>query len=131
MAMLHTGLGLFVNDPCRDKDRPFWMPPWMDTSTEAACLVHSSTLSTGLVPPPAPAAPETMEEMTSWTPDDIYLAQRAQWEEWKTTNRQLMSYDPEGTKPPSSEFGAWWAENKWFALAGGLGLYALAFTGRR
>jgi hypothetical protein len=137
MAMLHTGMGLYPGDSCYMANRPSWLPYSMDTVGEGKCVdawiaAHPSVSSTGLIPPPVPDAPQTAEEMASWTPNDIYLAQQAQWEEWKNTNRNLATYDlAPGEKPPPSGLSAWWEQNKWFLMAGGLGVFAIAFTGRR
>ena len=34
------------------------------------------------LPPPAPAAPQTREELETWTPDMLWAGQREAWSKW-------------------------------------------------
>jgi len=127
MLQTNSGLGLYPADPCYQAKRPGWLPYWWDTNGEYACLTSGRTFP--LIAPPPPAAPQTEAEMLAWTPDDVYTAQQARWEAWKTTNRALA--ETEGPPPPpSSTLAEWWEANKWFVLGGGLGLLAVMRIGK-
>lgn len=117
------GLGLYPTDPCYQVNRPSWLPYWRDTNGEYACAIRGRGFP--LEPPPPPRAPQTEQEMLSWTPDDVFQGQQDDWEAWKARNRELAQ--PQGPMPPPDVLSGWWESNRWFVLAAGLGLVAIAW----
>jgi len=45
--------------------------------------------------PPAPAAPQTADQMKTWTPADADAAYRKLWEEWRENAIPAVPKDPE------------------------------------
>ena len=129
MLTAQTGMGLYPGDPCYQANRDRWVPYWMDTNGEYRCLISGKTFP--LAPPPPPAAPQTEEAMSRWTPDDVYTAQQAQWEEWKRVNRELAVGEEGGSPPPPDTLKDWFGRNKWYLMAAGLGLVAVMQVTRR
>ena len=52
-------------------------------------------------PPPPPAAPQTANEMKSWTPDQMYVGTAQTFNDWKT---QSITYTPEPTPPQDNSY---------------------------
>lgn len=142
--MVHTGLGAYPGDACYDESRFSWLPYWLDNVKEQACIVATAMTTakpgssgSSLIPPPAPKAPQTLEQLQSWTPEDIYKAQTGQWAQWKEANRKFIAYEGvtamefEGENAPRSDLAQWWEKNKWFVLGAGMGVLAVAQITKR
>ncbi len=76
-------LGAYPSDPYYDPNRPSWLPYWIDSFTEFAAKLSlwygkGDVSNLRDVPPsvdlPAPAAPQTEQEMYSWTPEQMQRA---------------------------------------------------------
>lgn len=86
------GLGAYQSDSYYDPDRPSWLPNWIDTPTESAMKwgfyggANVNTVYSDPIKVPAPAAPQTYEDMVGgWTPDKLLVADRKRYSDWKTT----------------------------------------------
>ena len=146
--MLHTGMGSYPEDLCYDPRRTSWLPYWLNTDKEQACVIASikamdkpvsgsSLYNPNLVM--APIAPSTVEELApgAWTPEGYRAAQAAQAERLNALNRQSISYERvvgrefEAENAPVSTLAQWWEKNKWFVLGAGMGVLAVTQITRR
>ena len=71
------GVGAWAGEDCYDPDRPWWLPPFLDTLGEEQCRLTGAISGAMQTTPPtpwggsAPRAPQTIEEMSvggAWTP---------------------------------------------------------------
>lgn len=112
------GLGEYPGQACYDPGRPGWYPYAVSTPTEFACVMGSGAagfyerIQYGAIPrpgdlPPAPGpiAPQTSDEMATWTPEQAF-ATEGDWEAWRASQRaaivaaeQSGAYNPEGNLP--------------------------------
>jgi hypothetical protein len=143
------GLGIGPTDPCYDPNRPTWLPTWISTPSESACLWGAYPGVTTLAPvatPPAqaaPAAPQTQPQMTvagAWTPEMSEAATTAQSQaQAQQFFTQLAASPNYGATPTQCDPSAqsWidpstWCANRWMVVGlVGLGLGVLLMRGGR
>lgn len=65
------GLGVYPGQPCYDPNHPWWLPYWMNDTTEMACFNANPQVQAAV---PQPAAPSTPQQYTTdaTTPGAIY-----------------------------------------------------------
>lgn len=140
----YRGLGLYPSSPCYDPSRPSWLPYWIDDLSESGCKFQVypgvTTLAAPPTPPafPAPAAPQTAQQMLDYTPDQSMLD--TQTATVAQSQNFLQNVDTAPTNTCGGGTGDWtqatwndtttWCTTNWL-LAGGIGLGVMFFLFRK
>lgn len=124
-------------DPAAWVSCPWLAHPLATATGEAAGGVYQQVqygtvpMPADLPPLPGPNAPQTADQMRSWTPDQSAIT-AAQWAAYTQSQRDAITaavaagtYNPGGNLPATADdLGKFWADYGTYLIFGGLGLAA-------